>query len=162
MAFTLEGLTIPNFSRIILELKRGKETSFPFPLLLVLSQNKNTGNIITKGEYILSFYVPHQIIYGHNWNDGSSFPAAYIYDGTVIASIDYKFTMCSDDFIVYTTTVPAKSVKLSGGLNLRDNTLNSSRATDYVKEHIEDFKAKTYEAMPEARKATNIPSVRVV
>ena len=43
MAFTLEGLTIPNFSRIILELKRGKETSFPFPLLLVLSQNANTG-----------------------------------------------------------------------------------------------------------------------
>lgn len=131
-------------------------------MCLLASQNKNTGNIITKGEYILSFYVPHQIIYGHNWNDGSSFPAAYIYDGTVIASIDYKFTMCSDDFIVYTTTVPAKSVKLSGGLNLRDNTLNSSRATDYVKEHIEDFKAKTYEAMPEARKATNIPSVRVV
>lgn len=129
---------------------------------MVFSQNKNTDNIITQGEYILSFNVQYQTLYIYSW-DGAQIPIGHDYDGSIIACLDYKFTMYSDDFIVYTTTVPVKTVKLSGGLKLSDdpNESNSSgtRATNYVKEHIEDFKAKTYEAMPEARKAKNIPSV---
>lgn len=132
--------------------------------MFVLSQNKNTDDIITKGEYILSFGVQSQFVYANNWNDGSAYAVGFDYDGTVIAYFGYEFTIYSDDFIVYTTTIPIKSVKLSGGLKLSDtiDESNSSgtRATNYVKEHIEDFKAKAYEAMPEARKATNIPSVR--
>lgn len=131
---------------------------------MVLSQNKSTDNIITKGEYILSFGVQSRFVYANNWNDGAAYAVGFDYDGTVIAYFDYEFTIYSDDFTVYTTTVPIKRVKLSGGLKLSDtlDESNSSgtRATNYVKEHIEDFKAKTYEAMPEARKAKNIPSVR--
>ena len=82
------------------------------------------------------------------------------FDGTVLAHLNYKFTMYSDDFIVYTISVPVKTVKLSGGLKLIvPPNESSSSPMDYVKEHIEDFKEKAYEAMPEAKKATNIPSV---